>query len=125
MARFLMIFLSVALVVFILGAYLPYWPLMILVAIISFFIGAKPVTSFLSSGLAFGLTWVLLAIYISIQTNSELPSQMATLMGVKNDNLLWFATGVLGLLLGGFSGLTGSLLKRLFEKKYEGVYRRG
>jgi len=120
-----MIFLSVALVVFILGAYLPYWPLMILVAIISFFIGAKPVTSFLSSGLAFGLTWVLLAIYISIQTNSELPSQMATLMGVKNDNLLWFATGVLGLLLGGFSGLTGSLLKRLFEKKYEGVYRRG
>lgn len=125
MARFLMLFLSVALIVFILGVYLPYWPLMILVSIVSFFIGAKPVTSFLSSGLAFGLTWIFLAIYISIQTNSGLPPQMASLMGFKNDSLLWFATGILGLLLGGFSGLTGSLFKKLFEKKYEGMYRKG
>jgi hypothetical protein len=125
MARFLMIFLIVALVVFILGAYLPYWPLMIMVSIVSFLFGAKPVTAFFASGLAFGLTWVLLAIYISIQTNSGLPIQMASLMGVKTDNLLWFATGILGLLLGGFSGLTGSLFKKLFEKKYEGMYRKG
>jgi hypothetical protein len=125
MARFLMIFLSVALIVFILGAYLPYWPLMILVANISFFIGAKPGTSFLSSGLSFGLTWIFLAIYISIQTNSGLPTQLASLMGIKNDSLLWFATGIMGFLLGGFSGLTGSLFKKLFEKKYDGMYRKG
>ena len=103
MARFLMIFLIVALVVFILGAYLPYWPLMIMVSIVSFLIGAKPVISFLSSGLAFGLTWIFLAIFISIQTNSGLPPQIASLMGIKNDSLLWFATGIMGFLLGGFS----------------------
>lgn len=125
MARFLIIFLLVALIVFMLGAYLPYWPLMISVSIVSFLFGAKPVTAFLASGLAFGLTWVLLAIYISIESNSGLPVQMASLLGVKNDNLLWFATGVIGFLIGGFSGLTGSLFKKLFEKKYEGMYRKG
>jgi len=125
MARFLLIFLLVSLAVFILGAYLPYWALMIVVSILAFLIGASPGTAFLSSGIAFGLTWFLMAIYISMHTGSELPSQVATLMGIKNDNLLWFGTGIFGLILGGFSGLTGSLFKRLFEKKYEGVYRRG
>ncbi|MFD2203548.1 hypothetical protein [Shivajiella indica] len=124
MARFLSIFLLVALTVFILGVYLPYWALMVVVAFLTFLVGARPVTAFFGGGLAFGLTWFLLAIYISMHTNSALPSQMATLMGIKNDNLLWFATGVLGLFLGGFSGLTGALFKKLFEKKYEGVYRR-
>jgi energy-coupling factor transporter transmembrane protein EcfT len=125
MARFLLTFLLVSLAVFILGVFLPYWALMILVSILVFFIGARPGTAFLSSGLAFGLTWFLMAIYISMQTGSELPFQVATLMGIKNDNLLWFGTGILGMILGGFSGLTGSLFKRLFEKNYEGVYRRG
>ena len=125
MARFLLLFLLVVFTVLILGAYLPYWALMILVSIQAFLVGARPGSAFLGSGLSFGISWFLLAIYISIQTDSELPAQMALLMGIKNDNLLWFATGILGFLIGGFSGLTGALFKKLFEKKYEGVYRRG
>ncbi|EOZ95687.1 hypothetical protein A33Q_3049 [Indibacter alkaliphilus LW1] len=49
--------------------------------------------------------------------------QMAELMGLKNDNLLWFATGVLGFLLGGFSGMTGALFRKVFERKDAGFYR--
>jgi hypothetical protein len=125
MARFLLLFLLIVFTVLFLGTYLPYWALMILVSIQAFLVGARPGSAFLGSGLSFGITWLLLAIYISIQTDSELPAHMAVLMGIKNDNLLWFATGILGFLIGGFSGLTGALFKRLFEKKYEGVYRRG
>jgi len=124
MQKFLILFLLTALAVFFLGGFLPYWGLMLAVALIAFFVGAGAGSSFLACGFSFGLVWFLMVIRILAVTGSALPQQMADLMGLKNDNLLWFATALLGILIGGFSGMTGSLFKKLFEKKYDGVYRR-
>lgn len=117
MKKSLLIFVLVSLLVLLIGPYAPYWILMIGVAIISFLVGAGKVSSFVSSGLGFGLTWMALSLFISIKTDSELPKRMAELMGLKNDNLLLFGTALLGFLIGGFSGLTGSMLRKLFERK--------
>jgi hypothetical protein len=123
MGRFLILFLLVAILVFVAGIFFPFWVVMILVGLVSYLIALSPRLSFLAAGLSFGLVWFILIIRIVVITNSPLPIQMAELMGVQNDNLLWFGTGLLGFVIGGFSGMTGALLRGLFERKYDGVYR--
>jgi hypothetical protein len=118
MRKSLLLFVFVIILVLIVGPYMPYWVLMIGVAIVSFFIGAGKMPTFISVGLSFGLTWMALTLYISIKTNSELPKRMADLMGLENDNLLFFGTGILGFLIGGLSGLVGTMLKKLLDRKY-------
>jgi hypothetical protein len=118
MRKSLLLFVFVSILVLVAGSYMPYWVLMIGVGIVSFFVGAGKINTFISSGLSFGLTWMALTIYISIRTNSELPKRMAELMGLENDNILLFGTGILGFLIGGFSGLTGTMLRKLYGRKY-------
>lgn len=123
MSKFFGLFILVALIVYFVGNYLPFWGIMILVALATYFIGASPGISFLSSGLSYGLVWLFLSIWISIDSGSDLPKKMAELMGLSNDNLLWFATGLIGFIIGGFSGLTGSLFRKVLEKRDKGIYK--
>jgi hypothetical protein len=123
MSRFFGLFILVALIVYFLGNYLPFWGIMILVALVSYLIGASPGISFFGSGLSLGLVWLYLSIWISIDSGSDLPKKMAELMGLSNDNLLWFATGFIGFIIGGFSGLTGGLFRKVLEKQDKGIYK--
>lgn len=94
------------------------------IVILAYLMASSGTASFFASGLAMGLVWLGKAISISIETGSSLPDKMAILMGMEQSNLLWVATGVVGLLLGGFSGLTGALLKNLSkQKRSQGMYR--
>lgn len=124
MSRFFVLFILTALMVYFIGSFIPFWGLMILVALLAYLLGTSPVVSFFGAGLSFGLVWLSLSIWISIDSGSELPIKMAELMGLSNDNLLWLATGLVGLMIGGFSGLTGSLFNKVFEKRDQGIYRR-
>jgi hypothetical protein len=111
MRKPLLLFVLVAILVLLVGPYAPYWVLMIGVVILSFLLEAGNFSSFLASGLSFGLTWMVLTLHIMIKTDSELPKRMAELMGLVSDNQIWFGTALLGFLIGGFSGLTGTMLK--------------
>ncbi|MDO9551425.1 hypothetical protein [Rhodonellum sp.] len=117
MAKFFLILLITALIVYFLGQFLPFWALMILIAGLSFFVGGNSGTSFLGGGIAFGGVWLVMVLMISIQTNSGLPDKMAALMGLTNPQLLWLVTTILGFLLGGFSALTGNLFKKTIHSK--------
>lgn len=124
MIRFIALLILSALFILILGQFFSYPVLMIGVFILSYLVGGSGAISFFAGGLSFGLIWLFQAIYISIQTNSSLPDKMAELMGLGESNLLWVATGLLGFLLGGFSALSGALLRNLFKKKRDqGLYR--
>lgn len=123
MSRFFGLFVLTALMVYFIGIFIPFWGLMIVVALVSYIMGATPAISFFGAGLSFGLVWLSLSVWISIDSKSELPIKMAELMGLSNDNLLWFATGLVGFIIGGFSGLTGSLFRRVFEKREKGIYK--
>ncbi|MCR9015458.1 hypothetical protein [Aquiflexum gelatinilyticum] len=118
MRKSLLLFVFVSILVLVAGPYMPYWVLMIGVAVVSFFIEAGKMPTFISAGLSFGLTWLALTVYISIRTNSVLPKRMAELMGLDNDNLLFLGTGILGFLIGGFGGLVGTMVKKLLDRKY-------
>jgi len=123
MSKFFGLFILVALIVYFLGNYLPFWGIMILVALAAYWVGASHGISFFGSGLSFGLVWLSLSIWISIDSGSDLPIKMAELMGLSNDNLLWLATGLIGFIIGGFSGLTGSLFRKVLEKRDKGIYK--
>lgn len=123
MSKFFGLFILVALVVYFVGVYFPFWVIMILVALVAYLVGASPGNSFFAAGLSFGLVWLSLSIWISIDSGSDLPLKMAELMSLSNDNLLWFATGLIGLIIGGFSGLTGSLFRKVLEKRDKGIYK--
>ncbi|AFL84919.1 hypothetical protein Belba_2359 [Belliella baltica DSM 15883] len=124
MIRFIALLVFSALFMLFLGPFFSYPILMIGVFILAYLVGGNGAISFFAGGLSFGLVWLFQAFYIAVQTNSSLPDKMAELMGIGESNLLLVATGILGFLLGGFSALTGSLLRNLFKKKRDqGIYR--
>ncbi len=123
MSKSILLFLTVALITYFLGPLFPFWVLMILIGIVSFFIGGRPMRSFFAAGLAMGLVWLGISLWISIKTTSGLPDQMAELMGLKKSNLLWVATALVGFLISGFSAMTGAFFRRFFKQKVDGYYR--
>lgn len=125
MNKFLAIVVLTMVLVFFLGMVIPYWALMLFVAATAFVLKFRPVVAFIGCGFGFGLAWTIVSYVILVKTGSLLPAQMAVLMGLPNEFLLFLTTGILGFLIGGFSGLTGSLLKNILSKKRDVyVYRR-
>ncbi|SNR96589.1 hypothetical protein SAMN06295967_101260 [Belliella buryatensis] len=122
--KFTALLILTAILVLFLGPYFSYPYLMGIIVVLSYLMSSSGASSFFAAGLGMGLVWLGKAIFISIDTSSSLPDKMADLMGMEQSNLLWIATGVLGVLLGGFSGLTGALLRNLSKpKRSQGMYR--
>jgi hypothetical protein len=123
MLKFSFQFVAVFVTVFLLGGYLSFWILMLMVALLSFYLMDGNGATFFATGLGFGLAWLVKAFEIILQTSSKLPAQMAELMGIQNENLLYLATFLIGFFIGGLSGLTGTLLKKTFQRRNSLVYR--
>lgn len=117
-----MVFMTALLVVF-LNPILPFWVIMFLIAALAGLIGMKGVETFLATGLGMGLTWLGQSLYISIQTGSPLPNRMGELMGLGTGMTLVGIAAILGFLLGGLSGMTGSLFRKLLRREPENLYK--
>lgn len=117
-----LVFLTALLVVF-LNPILPFWIVMFLIAALAAFFGMKGAESFLGTGLGMGLAWLGQSLFISIETGSPLPNRMGELMGLGTGMTLVAISAILGFLLGGFSGLTGSLFRKLFRRQPDNLYK--
>lgn len=114
--------LTLVLVVFV-NPLIPYWGVMILIGLLGVLISPKPAAAFLGGGLGMGLAWLGQSLYIGITTSSTLPDKMAQIMGLSSGMVLVAMTGILGFLLGAFSGLTGTLLRKITSYQPRNVYR--
>lgn len=114
--------LTVILVVF-LNPVAPFWVVMIGIGMLSALIYPNGIGGFLGGGLGLGLTWLGLSIYLGITTSSSLPDRMGDLMGLGSGMTLIGLTGVVGFLLGAFSGWTGVLFRNMLQKSPENVYK--
>jgi hypothetical protein len=114
--------LSALIVVFV-NPFFPFWIVMGLIGILSAILGGKGFTSFLAGGIGMGLTWLGQTVYLSYQTGSPLPDQIAEIMGLGSGVALSAITGVIGFFLGGFSAYSGSLFRKLFKNKPDNIYR--
>ena len=103
----------IAVLALVLQSFLPWWSLTIPCAVIGFLYGRSGTSSFLVGFVSIALLWTGLAAWIQNQTGSLLPAQISNLFPGKSVIILFVLTAVVGGLTGGFSTLTGYLLRRL------------
>lgn len=121
--RFIFLTILSALLVVFLNPITPFWIVMIGIGMLSALIYPNGIGGFMGGGLGLGLTWLGLSIYLGITTSSSLPDRMGDLMGLGSGMTLVGLTGVIGFLLGAFSGWTGVLFRNMLQKTPENVYK--
>lgn len=120
--KFLLFTLLSALLVVFLNIVVPYWVVMIALAVLAVLIRPSVWGGFFGGGLGMGLAWLGRTVYISAVTSSTLPDKMGALMGLGSGLSLMVLTAVLGFILGGFSGLLGVMFRNLVHSKRSDVY---
>lgn len=120
--KFILFTFVTALLVIVFNPFLPFWAVMIFIALLAALVGNKGTGAFFAGGIGMSLAWLGQSIYISIVSGSQLPEKMSELMGVGSDMALFAATGLLGFLLGAFSALSGSLFRKLFKRMPTNIY---
>ena len=115
--RFALLFSASGLAAYFLGPYMPYWALMLLIAVMAALMGGNGWVAFLSAAMAVGIIWFIIPFMISLNTGSDLPEKIAAIMGVEHNMLLFAAASFMGFLIAGFSALTGNRFRKLFDKE--------
>jgi hypothetical protein len=121
--RFIFLTLLTAILVVFLNPIVPFWVVMIGIGVLSAAIYPNGIGGFLGGGLGMGLTWMGQSIFLSITSASALPDRMGELMGLGSGMTLVAITGLVGFLLGGFSGWTGVLFRNILQNAPKNVYR--
>ncbi|MEX0883065.1 MAG: hypothetical protein WDZ72_06275 [Cyclobacteriaceae bacterium] len=114
MRFFIQVVLS-ALISLILGPYLVYWVLMLIIAGMAALIKGPAFLSFVAGAIGVGSVWVLVPLFIWSGSDSDLPEKIAAIMGMGNSALLVGISGLIGFFIGGSSALAGNLFGKLFE----------
>lgn len=120
--RFIFLTMLTAILVVFLNAVAPYWMVMIGIGILSALIFPNGAGGFMGGGLGMGLTWMGMCVYLEITTESPLSDHMGELMGVGSGVTLVAVTGVIGFLLGAFSGWSGVLFRKMFLRDPQDIY---
>lgn len=107
--KFLIQILLTIVVCLLLQLFLPWWTLAIGAFAVAFLFDNKSVPSFAAGFIGVALLWVAMAGYISFSTDSILTSKLNQLLPVNS----FIITALVGGLVGGFGGLTGSLFRKL------------
>jgi hypothetical protein len=121
--RFIFLTVLTSILVVFLNPVAPYWLVMVGIGMLSALVYPNSIGGFLGGGLGMGLTWVGQSIYLGITTGSPLPDRMGELMGMGTGMTLVAITGIIGFLLGAFSGLTGVMFRKVLQKAPNNVYK--
>ncbi len=92
---------------FILQSFLPWWTMAVGSFAVAYFMEQKGFASFGAGFLAVALLWLGFAFYIDVATHSILTEKINRLLPINS----FVLTLLIGGLVGGFSSLTGSLLR--------------
>ncbi|MDR7130516.1 hypothetical protein J2X69_002872 [Algoriphagus sp. 4150] len=122
--KFILLAFLTALLVLLFNPFMPYWAVMIFIAALTALIGSPGARAFFAGGFGMGLAWLGKSMYITTVSGSSLPEKMGELMGLDSEVILFVITGLVGFFLGAFSAWTGSLLRKLFKRKPDNIYRR-
>ncbi len=107
--KFLIQILFTIVICLLLQLFLPWWTLAIGAFAVAFLFDNKSFPSFAAGFLGVALLWLAMAGYITIATDSILTTKLNQLLPVNS----FIITALVGGLVGGFGGLTGSLFRKL------------
>lgn len=93
--------------------YLPWWSIAVVAFIVAAVVPQKPLVSFLAGFIALFLLWGSLSWYIS-SNNSNLLAHKVSLLLLQTDSpmVLVLVTALIGALVAGFAGLSGSFVRK-------------
>ena len=118
--RFLLLFIASGLATWLLGPFLPYWGIMLIIAVFASLVGGNGLTAFFAGALGMGGAWLLVSLLITFHDATGFPHKMAEIMGFEQALSLVGLTFLLGFLIGGLGALTGNFFRRLLEKDRSG-----
>lgn len=112
--KFIVSIIITALLSFSIGLFtsLPWWSFAICAFIVALAIHQKAWKAFLSGFIAMAILWGGLAAYYDMGNDSLLSARIAGIFSLGSSFLLILITALVAGLVGGFSALTGSYLRR-------------
>lgn len=111
--KFFVAFVLTAALAYAGGLYFDWWIIAIAAFLVAVAIPQKPFYAFLAAFLGIGLLWFALASIIDMQNEQLLSPKVAEIIFKKPSAwLIKLATGLVGGITGGLSGLTGAFLRR-------------
>jgi hypothetical protein len=105
--KFVIQIIGTMIVCFILQTFFPWWTMAIGSLAIGYAVGNKGYMSFAAGFIAVGMLWAAMAFYIDYNTQSILTEKVNRLLPLNS----FLITMLVGGFVGGFSALTGTLLK--------------
>lgn len=105
--------LLIASLAYILQHVFPWWIIAVSGFLINFIVYSKGASSFLSGFLGVGLLWYFTAWITNVNYGTVLSDRIAQIFYLPGPGWLILVTAVIGGLVGGFGGLTGSHLRAL------------
>lgn len=121
--KFILRIIAVALFSHIALLFLPWWSVAIVAFAAGAFISDNSINAFIAGVLGVGLLWFGMALYINFSLDSKLPERVAALFQFSSPVLLAAITGVVGAIVGGLAGLSGSYFRKLFVTETRYKYR--
>lgn len=112
--RFFISLLIIIVGTYILQLYLPWYTIAILPLVTGLLFPKKAAPAFFAGFLGIGILWALLAYLIHYQTDAILTGKVAQILMVNKGIFVILATALVGGLVGGFWGLGGFYLRRMF-----------
>lgn len=103
--------LLIAIAAWLLAIFLPWWSAFIPGIIFGAILGRSGWTSFAWGAAGIGGLWLIQALYIHFASGGILTSRVANLFSLSTPVLIFIITATIGGLIGGFSTLTGYMLR--------------
>jgi hypothetical protein len=111
--KFLVSVILIILLSFAACLYLPWWVIAPVAFIVTLLIPQSPGSGFFAGFIALFALWSLLTYSISLHNDHILAGKVSQVMiNMESHPVLILATGLIGGLVAGFAGLTGSLLRK-------------
>ena len=111
--KFLVSVLLIGTVSFVAGLFLPWWSVAVVAFVVIAFLPQKPLYAFLSGFAAIFILWCSMALVISSKNDDILVHKIAMIiLKVNSPIALILVTGFIGALIAGCAALAGSFLRK-------------
>lgn len=107
--RFLAQFVVIIVISHLVGYFTPWYGFAIVAFLAGYFINSRQ--NFLAGFAGIALLWTIDALLTDVSSSSTLPLRVAQLFGGGSIAITYLATALVGGLVGGFSAMSGAMLK--------------
>jgi len=108
-------FLLILIVTALLQLFTPWWTIALVPFLVMIWRPSTSAFAFMTGFLAIALLWFCYGLYLHITTDGIMSNRIAEIFSLPNGILLLVVTTIVGGVVGGMSGLSGSLVRKTIQ----------